>query len=328
VTVSTQVAPTSTMFDTKSRGYGIRFELIVCAVIIIAIVASPLFQGTYWQGVIVVSLYYALLAQAWNLLAGYTGLFSLAPAAFGMIGAYITGMLYLHLGTTPVLGIAAATLGSGVVGASLAACVMRLSGPYLALMTLAFSEIVRLVLTNAYSLTRGDLGIQVTVLVADRSLNVILFAAVSAAILVGIAMLMSSKAGLYFRAIRDDEIGARARGVDTPFWKTLAFAISAAISGLAGALYAHFAGLVTPELGLPIQNGLVIAMVVIGGMGSLAGPLIGALIVWGMAEALRGFGGAHFLIFAILMIVFVRFIPAGVWGLFVNFVRQRSGPAK
>src|SRR5439155_1430385 len=113
-------------------------------------------------------MYFALLAAGWNLLAGYTGQFSMAPACFAMIGAYTTGLLAYHLKIAPSLGIPASILAAGAIGAILGIVVLRLRGPYLALTTLSFAEIMRLAIGNSYDFTRGDLGLNVPGLLESR----------------------------------------------------------------------------------------------------------------------------------------------------------------
>ncbi len=272
-------------------------------------------SNPYWLGVIIVSMYFALLAAGWNLLAGYTGQFSMAPACFAMIGGYTTGLLSYHLQVPPWPGIGAAIVVSGAIGVVLGRIVMRLRGPYLALTTLSFAEIMRLAIGNSYDFTRGDLGLNVPGLFEGRLAYYYLFLGVLVAAQAGTYALMRSKAGLYLRAIRDDEVAAGSRGVNVVRWKTTAFALSAAVSGLAGALYGHFSQLVSPELGLLIQTGLVICMVMIGGMGSLVGPLIGAFLIYLSSEALREVGGIQLIAFALIVILIARFFRDGLWGL-------------
>jgi branched-chain amino acid transport system permease protein len=297
-----------------------RAALAVLAVMALvpAVVTNP-----YWLGVLVVSMYFAILAGAWNLLAGYTGQFSLAPATFSMIGAYATGLLGTYFGVPPLLGIVAAILVAGAIGLALGRVVLRLKGPYLALTTLSFAEILRLVASNSIDITRGDLGLAVPGLFNSRIGWYYLFLGVLAVLLVLLYLLLRSKAGLFLQAIRDDEVAAARSGVDVVFWKTAAFALSAAASGFAGALYAHFAELVTPELGLIGQTGLVVSMTVIGGMGTLAGPLIGAFLVYVVSEWLRDVGGYQLVVFALLVIVFARFFREGLWGLAMAALRRR-----
>jgi branched-chain amino acid transport system permease protein len=279
----------------------------------------------YWRGVLIVSMYFALLAAAWNLLAGYTGQFSLAPATFGMIGAYTTGLLSYHFGASPPVGIGAAIVVAAVIGFALGRIVLRLSGPYLALTTLSFAEIFRLVIGNSIEITRGDLGLNVPGLFDRRLAWYYLMLAVLAAVQIGLFLLLRRPAGLYLRAIRDDEIAAASRGVKVVVWKTNAFTISAAISGLAGALYGHFAELVSPELGLIGQTGIIISMAVIGGLGTLVGPIVGAFLVYVASEFLRDFGGYQLVIFALLVIIFARFFREGLWGLVYRAVERLAG---
>src|SRR2546421_5063580 len=135
---------------------------------------------------------------------------------------------------------------------------------------------------------------------------------------------MRGRAGRFWLAIRDDSTGAESRGIDVVRYKTLAFALSCAICGLAGSLYGTFSQLVSPELGLLLQTGLVIAMVVIGGMGTLTGPVVGALLVYIASEWLREVGNVQMIVFAAAVIIFARFFREGLWGL---ASRRRAGRA-
>jgi len=299
--------------DTRSRT---RVELAATLVILGVVALLPItMTNDYWRGVVIVSMYFAMLAIGWNLIAGYTGQFSLAPATFGMIGAYATGLLAYWASGTALVGIPAAILVSGAVGFALARVVMRLRGPYLALTTLSFAEIMRLVVGNSIDITRGDLGLNVPGLVESRLGFYYVMLAVLTAVQLGLYFFLRSPAGLYLRAIRDDEIAAASRGVRIVRWKTYAFTLSAAIGGLAGALYGHFAQFVSPELGLLSQSGIIISMVVIGGLGTLVGPVGGAFLIYVASEFLRDFGGYQLVVFALLVILFGRFFREGLWGL-------------
>lgn len=312
--------------DTRSR---MRVELWASLAILAGVALLPaVVTNEYWRGVIIVSMYFAMLAIGWNLLAGYTGQFSLAPATFGMIGAYATGLLAYHFGGTALVGIPAAIVVAGAIGFVLARIVMRLRGPYLALTTLSFAEIMRLVVSNSIEVTRGDLGLSVPGLFENRLVFYYVMLALLAAIQLGLYLLLRSPAGLYLRAIRDDEVAAAGRGVAIVRWKTYAFALSATISGLAGALYGHFAQFVSPELGLISQTGIIISMVVIGGLGTLVGPIGGAFLIYVASEFLRDFGGYQLIVFALLVILFARFFRAGLWGLLrAGYERLAARPA-
>lgn len=208
----------------------LRTEFIVSLGILLFVALLPLYvTNAYWQGVVIVSMYFAMLAIAWNLLAGDTGQFSLAPATFGMLGAYTTGLLAYYYGTNAAIGIPAAIIVTGGIGLALGRIVLRLRGPYLALTTLSFAEIMRLVISNSIEITRGDLGLNVPGIFQDRLPYYYMMLAVLALIQIGLFYLLRSRAGLYLRAIRDDEIAAASRGVRIVYWKTFAFTLSAAI---------------------------------------------------------------------------------------------------
>jgi len=291
-------------------------EMRLALAVLVALALVPLAVGSpYWLGVLIVSMYFAMLAVGWNLLAGYTGQFSLAPAAFAMLGGYTTGLLSWHWKVPLAISLPMSAVVPGLIGLALGRIVLRLSGPYLALTTLSFAEIARLVIYNSIDFTRGDQGLNVPALTESRLGNYYLFLGALAAVTFGVYLLLRSRTGRFLQAIRDDEIGAASRGIDVVRTKTLAFLLSCAICGFAGGLYGSFAQLVSPELGLISQTGIVIAMVVIGGMGTLVGPLIGAVLVYVASEMLRDAGNIQMIVFALLVIVFARFFREGLWGL-------------
>jgi branched-chain amino acid transport system permease protein len=298
------------------------------ALVVIALIAlAPLVaKSQYTLGILIVSMYFALLAMGWNLLAGFTGQFSLAPAAFAMLGAYVPGLLNYHWHVSLAWGIPAGVVGTALLGWLLGRVVLRLRGPYLALTTLSFAEIARVVVGNSYDFTRGAQGLNVPTLMESRLGYYYLFLAVVLAVLVLLYVLMRTAPGRFWLAIRDDETGAESRGINVVRYKTLAFALSCAICGLAGALYGTFSQLVSPELGLLLQTGIVIAMVVIGGMGTLTGPLAGAMLVYLASEWMRGFGNIQMIVFSGLVVIFARFFREGLWGL-ITRRRVRRAPA-
>lgn len=295
---------------------GTAIHPVTASAVIVAVVALlPLVvRSPYWLGVLIVSMYFALLAAAWNVLSGFVGQISLAPATFAMLGGYTSGLLWHHFGVTPLWGIPAAVGVTALLGMVLGRVTFKLSGPYFTLTTLGFAEISRVVVANSYRVTRGDLGLHLPALVDDRLHAYYVFLAAVALAQVGLYALLHSRAGLFLRAIRDDEVAAAGRGIDVVLWKTVAFAVSSALCGLAGALYVHFSRLASPEMGLILQSGLVLSMAVIGGWGTLVGPLIGAFVVQIASEALRMIGVRHMLVFALVVIVSGRFFRQGLWG--------------
>lgn len=304
----------------------LRSEIRLSLAILLLLALVPLgVQSPYWLGVLIVSMYFAIVTSGWNLLAGCAGQFSLAPAPFAMLGGYATGLFAYHLHAPLWIGLPMAIVIPALVGLALGRIVLRLSGVYLALTTLSFGEILRVVVYNSIDFTRGDQGLNVPGLVESRVAYYYIFLAALAAVVVLLYYLLRLPLGRFLQAIRDDELGAASRGIDVVRYKTVAFVISCAICGLGGGLYGTFAQLVSPELGLIQATGLVIAMAMIGGMGTLVGPLIGALLVYTASELLRSVGNIQMIVFAVLVIVFARFFQEGLWGLVRHvFVRPRA----
>lgn len=303
----------------------LRFDMRAALVIIAVTALVPLVvSGPYTLGIILVSIYFAILALAWNLLAGYTGQFSLAPAAFAMIGAYTTALLDHYWKVPLALGIPAAIVVTALAGLILGKLVLNLTGPYLSLTTLAFAEIARVAIGNSHEFTRGDQGMHVATLTESRLGYYYVFLFTLVAVLSVIYWMLKGKLGRFMMAVRDDPVGAESRGIVVVRIKMIAFCVSCAICGLAGSLYGTFSQLVSPELGLLQQTGLILSMVVIGGMGSLSGPILGGLLVYLSSEWLRAFGGIQMIVFALLVIVFARYIPGGLWGLIAARLQGRK----
>jgi len=301
--------------------FDVRATLVLCA----ALALVPLVvTGPYALGIILVSIYFAIIALAWNLLAGYAGQFSLAPAAFAMIGAYTTALLDYYWHVPLAVGIPAAIVSTALLGWILGKLVLKLSGPYLSLTTLAFAEIARVVIGNSHEFTRGDQGMHVATLTQNRVAYYYIFLATLVAVVAVLYAMLRGRLGRFMTALRDDPVGASSRGIDVVRTKSIAFCVSCALCGLAGSLYGTFSQLVSPELGLLQQTGLVLAMVVIGGMSSLTGAVAGAILVYLSSEWMRGFGNVQIIVFALLVIVFARYLPGGLWGLVAG--RLRGGP--
>lgn len=301
----------------------LRFDMGAALAICAALALVPLFvSGPYALGIILVSIYFAIIALGWNLLAGYTGQFSLAPAAFAMIGGYTTALLGHYLHVPLALGIPAAIVSAALFGWVLGKLVLNLSGPYLSLTTLAFAEIARVVIGNSHEFTRGDQGMHVATLTQSRIGYYYIFLGTLVAVLVLLYGLLRGRLGRFMMAVRDDPVGASSRGIDVVRIKTIAFCVSCALCGLAGSLYGTFSQLVSPELGLLQQTGLVLSMVVIGGMSSLTGALLGAVLVYLSSEWLRGFGDVQIIVFALLVILFARYLPGGLWGLAARLLQR------
>lgn len=296
------------------------------AVLLVVALMAPLGVGPYWTHVGAIAWYYALLAASWALLAGFAGQFSFAHVAFAALGGYASALCVSRLGLSLPLAIVAGILLATVTGALIGALVLRLSGPYLALFTLAISEIFRLVLVAEDEITRGMLGLPVPGLFDGRSdvpyyyLGLLLVVLAVA----GMHALLATRVGLFLRAIREDEGAARASGVDTTRYKILVFVVTSAIAAVAGTYYGHFIGILTPNMMILPEMGLVIAMAVIGGIESLPGAVIGAVVVFLLSETLRSYGEWRFVLMGLALILVQRFAQNGLFPLVEQWSRSRG----
>jgi branched-chain amino acid transport system permease protein len=284
---------------------------------VIIAIFPPFFVSQYWLHVWIISLFYVMMASSWNLLAGFTGQISFAHAAFSGVGAYVSGMLAVSLGLSPWLGVLIGTGASALLGVGLGYLCIRMGGIYLSLTTLGFSEIMRIIITNEDKWTRGTMGLQIPGFFAEysKTSTYYLFLAVTILFLILIYRIIHSEMGLTFRAVLNDELAASSAGINTIRVRVLAFTISSAMAGMAGGLYGHYLMLITPDIPSLGQMFLVLAMAVIGGMGSFAGPILGSFILEILSEYIRIYGEYHVLLFGLVALAVARFAPEGIVGL-------------
>ena len=290
------------------------------AIVVAALVLAPLplIAGGYLLHVMAISFYYVILAASWNLLAGYTGQFSLAHHAFAAIGAYTSGLLGYHLAVSPWLGIPAGVVLSAVLGLVLGRLVLRMRAIYLAIATWAFAETVHIYLTADYGFTRGELGLSVKPLFGnvDPLPYYYAFLVLTAVLLIGMRALIDSPLGYFMRAIKDDELRARSLGIDATRVKIAIFAISSAIAGLAGGVYGHYTVLLSPQMVDFSEMAKIVIMVVIGGFGTFLGPIVGAAPVQVVMTWLQKYGEWDLAFFALIVILLMRFSMEGLASLF------------
>ena len=289
--------------------------ILTLVALLIALLA-PLVLQTYWLHVIIIAYFYAVLAASWALLAGYAGQFSFGHMALMAIGGYTTGLLGKYLNTPPLLGIILGTLMAGLTGLAIGALVLRFKASYLALFTIAFSEILRMVLKGESQITRGDQGLSVAPLFGQEIISRVPYYYTMLAVLLVCLLLMywmaNSRIGLFLRSIREDEEAAAARGVNVVRYKVLAFVVTSMIAGLAGGFFAHYITIITPNILIIPQMGLVIAMAIVGGVESLLAAVFGGIIIQVGLELLREFGAWRLVIFGILLILTLRFARNGI----------------
>ncbi|MBW2429536.1 MAG: branched-chain amino acid ABC transporter permease [Deltaproteobacteria bacterium] len=304
------------------------YSILAAAVTIFCFL--PLGMEVYAQHVMIVSLFYVMMAASWNLLAGYTGQVSFGHAAFAGIGAYTSGILAVKAGIDPWIGVALGTVLAGVIGLCVGVLCLKMGGIYLSLTTLAFSQILHIVITNEYEITRGTMGLQVPGLTAEYSKITYFYIMLTAAVLILIVVyrMIQSDLGLNFRAVQNDEQAARSVGVNVVRVRITAFTVSSAMAGFAGGLYGHYLLLITPEIPSLDLQFFVLAMTVIGGMGSYPGPIIGAFVLNILSEYIRAYGEYHLLVFGLIALAMARFAPAGIVGIWQKLRLAKLKPAK
>jgi branched-chain amino acid transport system permease protein len=275
----------------------------------------PLFVQTYWLHVLIIAYFYAILASSWALLAGFGGQFSFGHMAFMAIGAYTAGLLTINLNIPIIFGVVLGTVAAGIAGLAIGALTLRFKAAYLALFTIAFSEILRTIIRAEAQITRGDRGLKLVALFPESITRIpeyYVMLGVLIASLIFMYWLAQSRVGLFLRAIREDEDAAAARGVPVVRYKVLVFVITSMIAGLAGTIFAHYVTIITPNILVIPQMGLVIAMAIIGGVESLLAAAIGAILVQVSLELLREFGAWRMVIFGALLVITLRFARDGL----------------
>ena len=349
-------------FDVKNtprKAYG-SMALLLVGFLLFPFIASQF--GNSWVRIIDLALLYIMLALGLNIVVGFAGLLDLGYIAFYAVGAYMTGLLAspqfaallesivnqwpalgqflisvmgpditqngIHLSVWLIVPIAAAV--AGLCGALLGAPTLKLRGDYLAIVTLGFGEIIRIFGVNL----AGDPGSRATVKFAGLSMPSVnayyfLFLFLCVAIVFITARLQHSRLGRAWVAIREDEIAAKAMGINTRNVKLLAFSMGASFGGVAGAMFASFQGFVSPESFSLTESIAVLAMVVLGGIGHIPGVIMGGLILAALPEVLRHvvepaqmamFGHVIIeaevlrqLLYGLAMVLIMLFRPAGLW---------------
>jgi branched-chain amino acid transport system permease protein len=297
---------------------------------VVLAVLSLLFPTPFVLHNLVVGSIYALLAISWDLLLGYTGILSLGHAAMFMLGAYafvfLTAPFSGYIGGPPfglnihpLLGIPLSGAVAALFGLALGIITLRLRGAYLALATLGFAEILREILNREDEITRGALGLAVKPLIESGpeifyQVQFFIVLSVLTLTLITVHFMLRSKMGYYLRSIRDDIEAAEAMGVDTVRWKLVVFVVSSFIAGVAGALYGQYVASITPVIGMVDNMGTIIAMTVIGGAGTVTGPLMGSYLVYWTMQYFREFAGLRLIVFGIFIVLVMRFFPSGMYG--------------
>ncbi len=323
-----------TSYDQDMQLFAHRGVAFWYGVLILAALLAPLALNTYYLSLLTFVCVYAVAGVGLMLLTGYAGQVSLGHAAFLAAGAYTEAILQAH-GIPFVLSLPAAAAVAAALGLAVGIPALRLTGIYLAVATLAFAFIVEEILARWESVTRGNFGIAVDTLAigplsfdAEWKFYYLAFG-VLAATLLAARNLLRTKTGRALVALRDSTIAAQSLGVHLAWYKTVAFGLSAGLTGLAGALYAHKIAFISPEQFTIMVSVELLVMVVVGGLGSLHGAVFGAAFIVTLPQAIvlakgvlgisgSGQAAVDAGVFGLLLLLFMLYEPQGLYGRWVK----------
>jgi branched-chain amino acid transport system permease protein len=310
-----------------------RRGLVLIALLFAALLAAPWLANDYVLTVLIIILYFAYTGQAWNVMMGFAGQLSLGHALYVGLGAYTTAALYVHFGIGPWLGLPAAIAIAVAAGAVIGFLAFRfgVGGVYFAILTIAFAEFARIGFDH-FRWVGGSSGFFLPVanytsndlwnLRGNPTMFYYVMLAMTAAAFVLCHVLLRSRIGYYWRAIREDEVAARSLGIATFRYKMYAVVISAGMTAVAGAFFAFYYNNLFPEQVFHISRSIELILgPIIGGIGTLFGPIIGAFLLTGMSElmqellALLGLDapGAKQVFYGVCLLVVVLALPDGIW---------------
>ena len=276
-------------------------------------VLPTLFTGKYLIGVLTVAAIYGIWAVSWDFMSGLTGRENFGHSLFIGVGAYAAGFLNVHFGVGPWWSLPMSMLVAMVFAVILGFPTLRLKGPYFALAMLSSAVIMQRLMLIFWEYTGGEEGIQdITPLIVNPLHYYWFVLTVLGSITLLLSWIARSRWGLILRAIRGDEATCLAAGLPITTYKIMSLVISAAFAGLGGALYAHYQLQVSPQLFAVVTSITIITMVYVGGMGTIFGPVGGALLLTVMTEGLRDFGEWRLMIYSLLLIFILFFLPNGI----------------
>ena len=287
--------------------------LVLALYILLSVLISANIINPYYSGILTMVCINVILAVSLNLATGFLGQLVLGHAGFMSVGAYSAALFTMYSGLPTVVSFPLALLVGGIVAAAFGVIIgvpaLRLKGDYLAILTLGFGEIIR-VLILAMPFTGGAAGLSGIPLLTTFT-YVFIIAIITVAV---IFAFIHSRHGRADIAIREDEIAAEAAGIHTTYYKLLAFVLAAFFAGIAGGLYAHHIGVLDPSKFDFNYSVEILIMVVLGGMGSITGSIVAAIVLTLLPELLRGFSEYRMLIYSVILICVMLFKPSGLLG--------------
>jgi branched-chain amino acid transport system permease protein len=285
----------------------------------------------YYLHLSILALIWVIMAQGQNLIQGYTGYVSIVGAGFMGIGAYSSTLIGMHFQWPIWATMAAAPLVTAVFALATGYPSLRVKGHYFAIVTLAFNLIIVIVLVNYKELTKGETGISNIPKLwgGSREAFFYLVLTLAACLTLLAALIARSRVGEILLAIRQNEDLVSAIGIPAWKYKLFAFVVSAMYAGLAGALYAHFQGFINPEIFGVAQSLDAILAVILGGSGTIAGPVVGAFLVVFLPELLRFADSFRLILYGLILVLATIFMPIGIVGIckaLIARLTRRSAP--
>ncbi|WP_028043868.1 branched-chain amino acid ABC transporter permease [Candidatus Stoquefichus massiliensis] len=269
--------------------------LVIYGALMFAMSAGIL--DNYWSGILIMACINVVLATSLNLASGYLGQLTLGHAGFMSVGAYVSAILSIYFQMPFIVSLIVGAIAACIIGILIGIPTLRLKGDYLCIITLAFNEIIRVIMLNL-NITNGAKGLMGIPMNTDFTTG---FMSVAVTIYV-IYSIVKSRHGRAIISIREDETASELAGIPTAYYKILAFAISAFFAGLAGGLYAHYMGMLVPKTFDYNKSVEILVMVVLGGLGNLKGSVIAAIVMTILPEYLRAFSEYRMLLYAVVLI--------------------------
>ena len=311
--------------------------IIILIVIMIALLIFPWLGMDYLSHILIMIFLYSYLGLAWNLIGGFGGQLSLGHAAFFGVGAYTSTLLFIYTGLTPWLGMICGAILSALIGLFLGFLSFRygLKGHYFALTTIAFAEIIRLIALNVKFFGSAK-GLLVpfkgeSPLLFQFSGKIIPYHIVFILMMIGLAvnyLVSRSRLGFYLLAIRDDEASASALGVNTFKYKMIAMGISSFMTAIGGSFLAQYTMYIQPDFTFALSQSIdILIRPVIGGVGTVFGPLVGAFLLGPLSEFSRlwlsSYHGVHLIVYGTVLMLFMIFLPNGLMGIWEKYKNKR-----
>ena len=308
--------------------YAVNAGLVVLLYVVMMVLIKAGIINRYYEGIVRLICINIIMAVSLNLVCGFMGQLALGHAGFMSVGAYAAALFTMHCGLPEAvafpLGLLVGGIVAAIVGFLIGIPALRMRGDYLAIITLGFGEIIRVV-ANALPITGGAKGL--SGIPASTNFSWAYWVMILSVFV--IFAFIKSRHGRAVLSIREDEFAAEASGIRTTYYKMMAFVLAAFFAGIAGGLYAHHVGVLSPtkfDFNYSVE---FLVMVVLGGMGSITGSIIAAIVLTRLPEALRGFEDYRMLLYSLVLIVMMLFRPTGLLGTYeFSLSRMLNRPRK